>query len=95
MQANRLPENAVISVTGRGATKEFSTLITNEIPDLEMMSKGQCFPIYLHTVETTREAVGNAASAAISDSCNSELQQRAATASCNSAANDSRYRTTA
>ena len=80
MQANRLPENAVISVTGRGATKEFSTLITNEIPDLEMISKGQCFPIYLHTVETTREAVGNAASAAISDSCNSELQQRAATA---------------
>ncbi len=41
-------ENQVISVTGRGATKEFSALITNEIPDLEMISKGQCFPMDLH-----------------------------------------------
>ena len=36
--------NQVISVTGRGATKEFSALITDQIPDLEMISKGQCFP---------------------------------------------------
>ena len=36
--------NKAISVTGRGATKEFSALITDEIPDLEMISKGQCFP---------------------------------------------------
>ena len=48
---NRLPENAVISVTGRGATKEFSALITNEIPDLEMISKGQCFPMNLYEIE--------------------------------------------
>ncbi|MEY3123065.1 MAG: hypothetical protein RI993_1890 [Pseudomonadota bacterium] len=40
--------NLVISVTGRGATKEFSALITNIIPDLEMISKGQCFPLYLY-----------------------------------------------
>ena len=37
--------NQVISVTGRGSTKEFSTLISSEIPDLEMISKGQCFPL--------------------------------------------------
>ncbi|MFQ3072443.1 type ISP restriction/modification enzyme, partial [Neisseria polysaccharea] len=37
--------NQVISVTGRGSTKEFSALISNEIPDLEMISKGQCFPL--------------------------------------------------
>ena len=37
-------DNQVISVTGRGATKEFSALITDQIPDLEMISKGQCFP---------------------------------------------------
>ena len=37
--------NKVISVTGRGATKEFSALITDNIPDLEMVSKGQCFPL--------------------------------------------------
>lgn len=41
-------ENLVIAVTGRGATKEFSVLITNVIPDLEMISKGQCFPLYLY-----------------------------------------------
>lgn len=40
--------NLVISVTGRGATKEFSSLITNLTPDLEMISKGQCFPLYLY-----------------------------------------------
>ena len=37
--------NQVISVTGRGSTKEFSALISSEIPDLEMISKGQCFPL--------------------------------------------------
>ncbi|HKM36608.1 MAG TPA: type ISP restriction/modification enzyme [Thiopseudomonas sp.] len=41
-------ENLVFSVTGRGSTKEFSTLITNAIPDYEMVSKGQCFPLYLY-----------------------------------------------
>lgn len=41
-------ENLVISITGRGSTKEFSSLITNKIPDLEMISKGQCFPLYLY-----------------------------------------------
>ncbi len=38
-------ENLVICVTGRGATKEFSALISNALPDLEMISKGQCFPL--------------------------------------------------
>lgn len=41
-------ENLVFSVTGRGSTKDFSVLITNVIPDLEMISKGQCFPLYLY-----------------------------------------------
>ncbi|MDF7675588.1 DEAD/DEAH box helicase family protein [Neisseriaceae bacterium ESL0693] len=41
-------KNLVISITGKGATKDFSTLITNLIPDLEMISKGQCFPLYLY-----------------------------------------------
>lgn len=45
-------ENLVISVTGRGSTKEFSALITNVIPDLEMISKGQCFPLYLYEATT-------------------------------------------
>lgn len=37
--------NKVICVTGRGSTKDFSALISNTLPDLEMISKGQCFPI--------------------------------------------------
>ena len=39
-------ENKVISVMGIGANKEFSVLITDFLPDLEFISKGQCFPLY-------------------------------------------------
>ena len=59
---NLQADNQVISVTGRGSTKEFSTLISNEIPDLEMISKGQCFPLDVYdfsdgveTAERTNE----------------------------------------
>ena len=45
---NGIAENRVISVTGRGATKEFSTLMTDTVPDLEMISKGQCFPLNIY-----------------------------------------------
>lgn len=40
--------NLVICVTGRGATKDFSALISDTLPDLEMISKGQCFPLYAY-----------------------------------------------
>ena len=49
-------KNQVISVTGRGATKEFSALMTDTLPDLEMISKGQCFPEYIFE---TGEPVSN------------------------------------
>ncbi|MBU2718963.1 DEAD/DEAH box helicase, partial [Acidithiobacillus ferridurans] len=38
--------NIVISATGIGSSKAFSSLVTNTVPDLEMISKGQCFPLY-------------------------------------------------
>ena len=41
-------ENLVISATGRGATKDFSAFISNTLPDLEMISKGQCFPLFIY-----------------------------------------------
>lgn len=41
-------ENRVICVTGRGATKDFCAFMTSTLPDLEMVSKGQCFPLYLY-----------------------------------------------
>ena len=40
-------ENRVISVTGIGAGKGFSALMVDSIPNLDMLSKGQCFPLKL------------------------------------------------
>lgn len=45
-------ENLVICVTGRGATKEFSALIANILPDFESISKSQCFPLYTYSKES-------------------------------------------
>ena len=39
-------ENLVICVTGKGSKKPFSVFMTNTVPDLEVVSKGQCFPRY-------------------------------------------------
>ena len=41
-------ENIVISVIGRGATKDFCAFITDTLPDYEMISKGQSFPLKLY-----------------------------------------------
>jgi predicted helicase len=41
-------DNLLVCVNSRGSTKEFSAIITNAIPDYEMVSKGQCFPLYLY-----------------------------------------------
>ncbi len=39
-------ENRAICVPGVGSTKPFSVLVVNTMPDLELISKGQCFPRY-------------------------------------------------
>ena len=39
-------ENRAICVPGVGSVKPFSSLIVNTMPDLEVISKGQCFPRY-------------------------------------------------
>ena len=39
-------ENLVICVSGVGVTKDFTCIITNSIPDLELIGKSQCFPLY-------------------------------------------------
>jgi predicted helicase len=44
-------QNLVICVTGRGSTKDFCALMTDTLPDLEMISKGQCFPMFLFETE--------------------------------------------
>ncbi len=39
-------ENRAICVPGVGSTKPFSALAVDTMPDLELVSKGQCFPRY-------------------------------------------------
>lgn len=39
-------KNLVISAAGVGANKAFSAFISQTLPDYEMVSKGQCFPLY-------------------------------------------------
>ena len=39
-------ENLVICVSGIGVTKPFSCIITDITPDLELIGKSQCFPLY-------------------------------------------------
>jgi len=41
-------KNLVICVTGIGSTKEFSVLMVNIVPDLQLLANGQCFPRYLY-----------------------------------------------
>ena len=41
-------KNLVICVSGVGVTKEFSTIITDTLPDLELIGKSQCFPLYYY-----------------------------------------------
>jgi predicted helicase len=44
--------NIVICVSGVGVTKDFSCTITNIIPDLELIGKSQCFPLYYYEENT-------------------------------------------
>jgi predicted helicase len=43
-------ENNVICLTGLGSTKSFSALMTDTLPDLEVISKGQCFPRFVYEI---------------------------------------------
>jgi predicted helicase len=46
-------ENKVIALTGKGSRNGFSVLITNVLPDLNMLEAGaQCFPLYLYEPAT-------------------------------------------
>ena len=53
-------ENRVICVPGIGSTKPFSALVADTMPDLELISKSQCFPRYRYRerAEVQRELPG-------------------------------------
>lgn len=40
--------NLVIGITGLGVSKDFTSLISNAIIDLQLLANGQCFPMYLY-----------------------------------------------
>lgn len=46
-------ENLVICTSGVGANKEFSAIITNIMPDVQLQSNGQCFPLYWYDASTS------------------------------------------
>ena len=39
-------DNTLICVSGIGVTKPFSCIVTKNLPDLEVIGKSQCFPLY-------------------------------------------------
>jgi predicted helicase len=41
-------KNLLICISGIGVTKEFSAIITDIMPDLELLGKSQCFPRYYY-----------------------------------------------
>ena len=45
-------KNLVICLSGIGSSKDFSVLITDKIPDLQLMFNGQCFPLYWYEENT-------------------------------------------
>lgn len=45
-------QNLVICVSGIGVTKDFSAIITDITPDLELIGKSQCFPLYYYERKT-------------------------------------------
>jgi len=47
--------NLVICVSGVGASKDFSCLITDCIPDLQVNFNGQCFPLYWYEENKNRQ----------------------------------------
>ena len=40
--------NLAICLTGLGTTKNFSILVTNTMPDVQLIANGQCYPLYLY-----------------------------------------------
>lgn len=47
--------NLLICVSGIGVTKDFSCIITDQLPDLELIGKSQCFPLYWYEENKVQE----------------------------------------
>lgn len=51
--------NLIICVSGVGGTKDFSCLITDKVPDLQLNFNGQCFPLYWYEEKKHNTGMGN------------------------------------
>uniref|UniRef100_UPI0035CF8055 type ISP restriction/modification enzyme n=2 Tax=unclassified Bartonella TaxID=2645622 RepID=UPI0035CF8055 len=49
-------ENKVIQITGIGAKKDFSVLMTKALPNLDTIEKGKCFPRYIYEDTTVSKS---------------------------------------
>lgn len=49
-------ENLLICVSGVGVNKPFSCIITDTLPDYELIGKSQCFPLYWYEKKKQRQA---------------------------------------
>jgi len=52
-------KNLVICISGIGVSKDFSALITDVIPDLQVQANGQCFPLYYYEEKHLNYCEGN------------------------------------
>jgi predicted helicase len=53
-------ENVLICVSGIGSNREMSTLITNHIADLQLLSNCQCFPMYWYELhDASKDSMGS------------------------------------
>lgn len=52
---DRSTDNLVISLTGLGASKDFSCLISNVMPDLQVQMNNQIFPLYYYEESSTTQ----------------------------------------
>lgn len=59
-------KNLVICVCGVGVTKDFTCIISDTLPDLELIGKSQCFPLYWYeTIEPDQHSLFGYADAQI------------------------------
>lgn len=52
---HNLIENRFICISGIGASKDFTALITNTLPELQLLTNGQCFPLYSFEENTSKQ----------------------------------------
>lgn len=48
-------KNFTISITGLGSSKEFSCIISDVMPDLQVQMNNQCFPLYYYEENTSKQ----------------------------------------